>query len=202
MHSPQALLESTLVIVDIETTGFSPQSSALTEIGAVKLVNGTVVEEFQTFVDPEQPIPSFISSMTGISDDDVFGAPSQLEAVQNFLDFAGLNSTFETDPILVAHNAAFDLGFLRYICNNNASQWPALAYIDTLYLSRNVFRHERPAPENFKLDTLASHFNVPVKPSHRALADAQATVSILLNLFDLHQKHNLGAVRVFEHSAT
>src|SRR5664279_3363886 len=104
-----ALREVTFVVVDLETTGGSPQSSAITEIGAVKTRGGEVLGEFQTLVDPGGPIPPFIVALTGITDAMLIAAPRIEQVLPAFLEFLG-------DAVLVAHNAPFDVGFLKAAC--------------------------------------------------------------------------------------
>lgn len=165
------LAEATLVVVDLETTGTNPASDAITEIGAVKVRGGEVLGEFRTFVDPERPIPAYIASLTGITDATVRGAPSIRTVLPMFLDFAG------ADAALVAHNARFDIGFLRACAAECAVEWPAPTVLDTLALARTVFRRDE--VRDHRLSTLAAHVGATVTPDHRALSDARATVDVL-----------------------
>jgi DNA polymerase-3 subunit epsilon len=165
------LAEATLVVVDLETTGTDPARDAITEIGAVKVRGGEVLGEFRTFVDPERPIPAYIASLTGITDATVRGAPSIRTVLPMFLDFAG------ADAALVAHNARFDIGFLRARAAECALEWPSPPVLDTLALARTVFRRDE--VRDHKLSTLAAHVGATVTPDHRALSDARATVDVL-----------------------
>ncbi|WP_341855297.1 DEDD exonuclease domain-containing protein [Brachybacterium sp. GPGPB12] len=165
------LAEATLVVVDLETTGTDPAADAITEIGAVKVRGGEVLGEFRTFVDPERPIPAYIASLTGISDATVRGAPSIRTVAPMFLDFVG------PEAALVAHNARFDIGFLRARGAECALEWPAPTVLDTLALARTVFRRDE--VRDHKLSTLAAHVGAAVTPDHRALSDARATVDVL-----------------------
>ena len=165
------LAEATLVVVDLETTGTDPSADAITEIGAVKVRGGEVLGEFRTFVDPERPIPAYIASLTGISDATVRGAPSIRTVLPMFLDFVG------SEAALVAHNARFDIGFLRARTAECALEWPAPTVLDTLALARTVFRRDE--VRDHKLSTLAAHVGAAVTPDHRALSDARATVDVL-----------------------
>ncbi len=164
------LVDTTFVVVDLETTGGSPTGCAITEIGAVKVRGGQVLGEFQTLVNPAAPIPAFIAVLTGITDSMVAHAPTADVAVAAFLDFA-------RDTVLVAHNAAFDIGFLKAACTRFDLDWPDPRVLDTVKLARQVVTRDE-AP-NVKLATLARVFRTRVQPSHRALADAQATVDVL-----------------------
>jgi DNA polymerase-3 subunit epsilon len=138
------LVDTTFVVVDLETTGGSPADCAITEIGAVKVRGGQVLGEFQTLVDPGSPIPPFIAVLTGITDAMVTGAPSEAQAVPAFLEFA-------RGAVLVAHNAGFDTGFLRAACARLGLAWPDPPVLDTVGLARQVLTRDE-AP-NVKLST-------------------------------------------------
>lgn len=148
-------------IFDIETTGLSPVSCGITEIGAVKYQGGKVVEIFQTFVNPGMPIPKNITDLTGITDDMVKDAPSQSEAVKAFLDFAG-------NSILVAHNANFDMGFIRKVATDNKYKLEN-PYLDTVSLSRYL----NPDLTRHSLDAVAKHYNLGSFNHHRASDDCE-----------------------------
>ncbi len=164
------LREVTFVVVDLETTGGTPGSCAITEVGAVKVRGGEVLGEFQTLVDPGGPVPAFISTLTGITTSMVVGAPGIGEVLPSFLEFA-------RGAVLVAHNARFDVGFLKAAAADLGHPWPAPVVLDTVALARRaVTRDEVP---NHKLSTLAAFFGATVTPNHRALADARATVDVL-----------------------
>lgn len=171
----EPLSATTFVVVDLETTGGSPSSSAITEIGAVKTRGGEVIGEFQTFVDPGGPIPPFIVALTGITDAMVMAAPRIEAVLPAFLEFLG-------DAVLVAHNARFDVGFLKAACRDHGYAWPANEVVDTLTLARRATTKEE-AP-NKKLATLARLFGSTVEPNHRALEDARATSQVLHGLFE------------------
>jgi DNA polymerase III subunit epsilon len=165
----------TFCVVDLETTGGSAEAgSSITEIGAVKVRGGEVLGEFQTLVDPETAIPAFIAVLTGITDRMVADAPRIESALPAFLEFA-------SGCVLVAHNAPFDIGFLRHFATRQGRPWPAFEVVDTARLARRVITRDD-AP-NCKLSSLARVFNSSTTPNHRALADARATVDVLHGLF-------------------
>ena len=164
------LSEVTFVVVDLETTGGSPNGGAITEVGAVKVRGGAVLGEFQTLVNPGAPVPAFISALTGITTSMVAGAPPIEQVLPSFLEFAH-------GAVLVAHNAPFDIGFLKAAARSLDYPWPGAQVLDTVALARRaVTRDEVP---NHKLATLAALFHTSTSPSHRALADARATVDVL-----------------------
>lgn len=176
----QPLATTDFVVVDLETTGAGPEAS-ITEIGAVRVRAGEVVGEFQTLVNPHTHIPPLVQVLTGITDTMVASAPRLAQALPPFLEFAA-------GAVLVAHNAAFDVGFLRRACAEREVAWPGYPVVDTVALARGVLlRDEVP---NVKLATLARYFRCPTSPNHRALTDARATVHVLHAL--LERVGNLG----------
>jgi len=175
------LSQVTFCVVDLETTG-SGADDTITEIGAVKVAGGQVLGEFQTLVNPNTHIPALIAILTGITDQLVAGAPKLAEVLPGFLEFA-------RGCVLVAHNARFDVGFLKRACASLDYAWPGPEVVDTVALARQVLlRDEVP---NVKLGTLAAHFHTTTTPNHRALDDARATVEVLHGL--LERVGNLGA---------
>jgi len=164
------LAEVTFVVVDLETTGGTPAECGITEIGAVKVRGGEVLGEFQTLVDPGGPVPPFIQVLTGITTSMLVGAPRIEEVLPAFLEFAH-------GSVLVAHNAPFDVGFLRAAAARTGHAWPGYRVVDTVRLARRVVTRDE-AP-NHKLGTLAALFGAEVAPTHRALDDARATVDVL-----------------------
>jgi DNA polymerase-3 subunit epsilon len=184
------LAEVTFVVVDLETTGGSPHTAAITEIGAVKVQGGHVLGEFQTLVNPMTDIPPFIAVLTGITDVMVAGAPTLRGVLPSFLEWS-------RGSVLVAHNAPFDLGFLRAGCASLELDWPAYDSLDTARLARRVLTRDE-APD-CKLATLARTFRTTTTPCHRALADAQATTDVLHGLIE--RLGNLG-VRSLEELQT
>lgn len=169
------LSEATFVVVDLETTGARADESGITEIGAVKVRGGEVLGEFGTLVNPDAPIPPFITVLTGITEAMVATAPRIDTVLPAFLEFA-------RGAVLVAHNAPFDIGFLKAACAAHDHPWPKPTVLDTVPLARRlVTRDEVP---NHKLATLAAFFRVADQPTHRALDDARATVGVLHALIE------------------
>ena len=169
----RTLADTDFVIVDLETTGWTPGEARITEIGAVRFAGGRVVGEFSTLINPGQPIPPDIAALTGISDAMVAGAPRIKSVLPGFLAFAGRS-------VLTAHNAPFDLGFLIAACGDCGLHWPGFPVLDTVTLARQVLG-ETEVPD-CKLSTLATYFGSPTSPCHRALADAKATAAVLHGL--------------------
>lgn len=170
------LRDITFCVVDLETTGGSAAAgSMITEIGAVKVRGGEVLGEFQTLVNPHAAIPPFIAVLTGITNSMVSDAPSIESALPAFLEFAA-------GTVLVAHNAPFDVGFLRHFASAQDLVWPAFEVLDTAKLARRVITRDD-AP-NCKLSSLAQLFNATTTPNHRALSDARATVDVLHGLME------------------
>ncbi len=151
---------------DIETTGLDASSDRITEIGAVKIVDGQIARRFQTFVDPGMPIPQEIVRLTGITDEDVAGGLSEKDAVAAFLDFAG-------DLPLVAHNAAFDVGFIRKAAGRAGLPFDPV-YIDTLPVARSLLRDLR----RYSLDVVSHALGLPEFNHHRASDDAAVCAGI------------------------
>jgi DNA polymerase-3 subunit epsilon len=165
------LIHTTFVVLDLETTGGSPHDGdGITEVGAVKVRGGEEIGRFATLINPGQPIPPFITVLTGITTAMVTPAP-RIEAV-----LPGLLE-FLRGAVLVAHNAPYDVGFLKAACARHGYGWPGPRVLDTATLARRVFlRDEVP---NRKLGTLAAYLRTEHQPSHRALDDALATVDVL-----------------------
>ncbi len=163
------LHDVTFCIIDLETTGGNRTDDMITEIGAVKVRGGEFLGTFQTLVNPGRAIPPQITVLTGLSDALVSNAPRIEAVLGTLIDFVG-------DSVIVAHNAGFDVGFLRAACQR--AERPPLAgiVVDTVALARRLVRDEVP---NCKLSTLASRFRLSHQPSHRALDDALATADLL-----------------------
>ena len=169
------LSDVTFVIVDLETTGGAPADAGITEIGAVRVRAGEVLGEFQCLVNPGSPIPPFVAALTGITDATVAGAPALPAVLPQFLEFLG-------DAVLVAHNAPYDVGFLKAGCRRLDQPWPEPAIVDTARLARVALHRDE--TRNCKLATLAAHFRATVTPTHRALDDARATTDVLHGLLE------------------
>lgn len=156
------------VVFDIETTGLSSINDKIIEIGAIKIKNQEIIDKFETFINPEIPISNFISKLTKITDEMVKDYPKIDKVLPMFLDF--INGS-----VLVAHNANFDVGFIKA-----KSKLLGLKIdnpvLDTLELSRHMYSNLK----NYKLDTVAEHLNVDLKNHHRAVDDAMATAEIFL----------------------
>ncbi len=169
----QNLADVCFVVLDLETTGKAPSEGGITEIGAVKVRGGEVVSEFQTLVQPPSPIPAFITLLTGISNSMVASAPALSAVLPSFMEFI-------RGSVLVAHNAPYDIGFLRAACGRYGYDWPPATVLDTLQLARHVLHQDE--VRNHKLASLAHLFSASVIPDHRALTDARATVDVLHGL--------------------
>jgi DNA polymerase III epsilon subunit family exonuclease len=173
------LQETTFVVVDLETTGASPKKgAAITEIGAVKVKGGEVIGEFKSFVNPLSPIPEYITEMTGINDLMLAHAPVIDEIFPTFLEFVGSHN----EAVLVAHNAPFDLSFLKSAAKDLDYEWPKYKTLDTVTIARQLLTKED--VRDCKLGTLAQFFGTKTEPNHRALDDAKATTEILHGLFE------------------
>lgn len=161
-----------MVVFDIETTGLSAQSCGITEIGAVLVRQGEVLDRFNILTDPEMPIPPEVTKLTGITDDMVKGQVKNGEAVKAFLDFCG-------NRLLIAHNADFDTGFIRRVSDDAGLEFPN-PYLDTLSMSRYV----NPELKKHKLDILADYFGLGDFNHHRASDDAEMLSLIFFKMLD------------------
>jgi DNA polymerase-3 subunit epsilon len=164
-----ALHEVTFVVIDLETTGGSANSCAITEVGAVKLKGGECLGTYQTMVDPGCAIPPEITMITGITEAMVMRAPRMEAVMPSLLEFIG-------DGVIVGHNIRFDIGFLNAALAQQGREPLHHRSIDTLALARRLLRDEVP---NCKLGTLADRLRLSHTPSHRALDDALATGDLL-----------------------
>ena len=167
--------EATFCVLDIETTGGAPGRSKITEIAAVRLRGGEIIDRFETLVDPGRPIPAPITRITGITDALLVGQPRIEEALERFVAFVG-------DDVMVAHNAPFDFRFLNYERFRLAGRYFTQPWLDTLVIARRLLRRRL---DRFDLGTLAEWADTAVRPSHRALPDAEATAEILVLLLEL-----------------
>ena len=168
-----------IVCFDIETTGLKVTQEAITEIGAVRLRNGEIVETFQTFVDPERRLTPEIIGLTGITDEMLRGAPKLKDALTAFLAFAG-------DAPLAAHNAEFDISFIRAGCRKCSIPFEP-TYIDTLILAQNLL----PGLGKYKLDIVADHLQLPQFNHHRASDDAVPVAQMLTKFFPMLEERGV-----------
>jgi DNA polymerase-3 subunit alpha (Gram-positive type) len=173
-NANRKLHETDYVVFDLETTGAKCPPCRVTEIGAYRVRKGEITDEFHTLVNPEVPIPFFITQLTGISDQMVRYEPNFREVADDFLEFIG-------DSVLVAHNAHFDLRFLNHeIGRIHENYRVANPHLCTVQLSRKLLPHI----ENHKLHTVADYYRVSLINHHRASEDARATAHIFINLLD------------------
>jgi DNA polymerase III epsilon subunit family exonuclease len=180
------------VVVDVEATGAKTPPNRLIELGAYRIRGGRIVDKFMSLVNPEIPIPRFVASLTGISNDMVRNAPVFAIVAPQWLDFVD-------DSVLVAHNAPFDTSFLNHeISRVYPGHRMVNPHLCTVRLARRAF----PDLSNHRLDTIASHFSIPIVSRHRAGSDALATAEIfLLLLTELEETYgikDLAAARNFQ----
>ena len=168
------LIDVPFCVLDLETTGGSPASCEITEIGAVRYRGGEIEGTFHTLVNPGAEIPPFITILTGITHAMVIEAPAISEALPAFLEFVG-------DAVVVGHNVRFDLSFLNAAAERLGYGRLSNRSVDTASLARRLIRSE---VRNLKLGTLAAHFRSPIEPTHRALDDARATAHVLWSLLE------------------
>ena len=172
MGESSRTLEEDFICFDLETTGLSAKKDRITEIGAVRIHNGGVTEHFDTFVDPEMPIPQKITELTGITGAMVQGAPKEAEALEAFYRFCG-----DEKVVLVAHNAGFDTSFLRAAGERTGKKF-SYPYVDSVPVCRSLLRDIK----NCKLDTVAAYLKLKPFNHHRADDDAAVLGEIVLNL--------------------
>ena len=174
-----SLAEITFIVLDLETTGASPANGcAITEIGAIAVRGGEILEEFSTFVNPQVVLPEYIVNLTGITDEMLEGAPLIDQAFPEFIEFINRHE----DVHLVAHNAPFDIGFLKAAAHSLSHNWPKYEVIDTVKLARRVI--DRTEIQNYKLGTLSQFFDTKALPNHRALGDVKTTIEVLHRLIE------------------
>lgn len=158
------------VVMDLETTGWSPERDAITEVGAVRVRPGRVLGELSFLVNPGAPVPAEITALTGLTDTMLALAPPVAAVLPALL-------AFSAGCVVTAHNAPFDVGFLSAAYTAAGIAWPAGPVVDTLPMARALTTADE-VPDH-KLGTLARYFGVAHEPSHRALADARATAALL-----------------------
>ncbi len=169
----QNIEDTTYCVLDLETTGFSFRTEKITEIGIMKVKNHEVIDEFSTFVNPEKPIPQRVVEVTNITDDMVKDAPKISEVLPKVLEFIG-------DSVLVAHNADFDIGFLKHNCAELGLKL-GNTYLDTLRLAKDLF----PEYKKYKLGPIAENLGIKVEVAHRALDDVDTTVKVFNVMLDM-----------------
>lgn len=162
------------VVLDVETTGDSPTTAALTEIAAARYQGGQCTGELQSLVDPRCAVPPLITVLTGITDDMVRGAPAVSSVLPSLLEFV-------RGSVIVGHNVSFDLSFLDAALAANGYEPLDNTTVDTLALARRLVRPDVP---NCKLRTLATALRLEHLPSHRALDDVRATADLLHRLIE------------------
>ena len=167
-------LDDTYVVFDIETTGLSKEKEMITEIGAVKVADGKIIDRFSTFVNPQRPISAEIKKLTGITDDMVKDAPTIENVLPEFLKFC-------EDTVLVAHNASFDTGFIRIAAERAGLGELHHTIVDTLELARALL----PELNKHKLDIVCEHLGVTLNGHHRAVNDAEATAEVFIKFLDM-----------------
>ncbi len=166
-------LDSSYVIFDLETTGFSPELNNIIEIGAVKVKDGKIIDRFSAFVNPKEPIPFRIEQLTGINDGMVINAPGIETVLPEFLDFS-------KDCVMVAHNADFDTSFIIKKAHLLGLK-PEFTIVDTVSMARILL----PQLNRFKLDTVAKALNISLENHHRAVDDAECTAYIFLKFAEM-----------------
>ena len=159
-------IDTEYCVLDIETTGIPYRSEMITELGAIKIKNGEIIDEFECFVNPEKPIPYEVVQVTHITDDMVKSAKTIKDVLPEFIKFCG-------DNVLVAHNANFDIGFLRYQANKLGLKFDN-TYIDTLSLAKDLF----PEFTKYKLGIIATNLRIKLDVAHRALDDVKTLVKV------------------------
>lgn len=172
-------MEEAFVVFDIETTGFSPVSNRIIEIGAVRVEKGSIVDRFSVFVNPQIPIPFKIEQLTGINDGMVVDAETIEEVLPKFLEFS-------EGAVMVAHNAGFDMSFIIENCKRQGIE-REFTYVDTVGMARMLL----PGLNRFKLDTVAKALNIPLLNHHRAVDDAACTAEIFVKFIAMCRERDI-----------
>jgi DNA polymerase-3 subunit alpha (Gram-positive type) len=185
------LEELDYVVVDLEATGAKMPPNRVIELGAYRISHGRIVDNFLTLVNPEIPIPRFVVALTGITNEMVKTAPVFADVAPKWLDFV-------SDAVLIAHNAPFDTSFL----NHEISRvYPGHRMINTHLCTVKLTRRVFPGLTNYRLDTVADHFSIPIFHRHRAGSDALATAEVFLHLLSRLTENgvkNLATARSFQ----
>lgn len=176
-------IDTEYCVFDLETTGISPKTEKITEIGAIKIKNGEVIDTFECFVNPEKPIPEKVVEITHITDDMVKDAKTIEEILPDFLEFVG-------DSVLVAHNAEFDIGFIKHNAKNQNLNFDN-TYIDTLKLAKDLF----PDYKKFKLGIIADKLGIKVDVAHRALDDVKTLVQVFEVMLKMLKDKNVKTLK-------
>ena len=166
-------IDTTYCVLDLETTGFSAKTEKITEVGIMKVKNGEVIDEFSCFVNPEKHIPERVTEVTNITDEMVKDAKTIEQVFPEILDFI-------EDSVLVAHNAPFDMGFLKQNAKILGYEFD-YTYIDTLSLAKDLF----PDYKKYKLGKIAENLGIKVEVAHRALDDVDTTVKVFRVMLDM-----------------
>ncbi len=182
-------LDGAFVVFDLETTGRSQADDAIIEIGAVRIENGNITARFSEFVNPKRNIPARITELTHITDDMVEDADFITGILPRFLEFS-------KDAVLVAHNASFDVGFIKENCRRLGIS-REFSYLDTMGLARLLL----PKLSRFKLDTVAKALNVSLENHHRAVEDAEATAEIFLKLMPMLSDKGISSLKGINEAA-
>lgn len=179
-------LDTTYCVLDLETTGFSPRLEKITEIGVMKYQDGKVVDKFSCFVNPEKSIPPRVVEVTGITDDMVRNAETIDKVFPKLLEFI-------KDSVLVAHNAEFDVGFLRHVARELGYEFD-FTYLDTLSLAYELF----PEYKTYKLGRIAKNLGIKVDVAHRALDDVDTTVKVFKVMLDMLKERGVDTLEDIE----
>ena len=183
VHEKGQSVQDTYVVFDIETTGFSPVTDKIIEIGAVKVEKGKITDKFSTFINPRVPIPFRITQLTSITDAMVMDSPGIEEALPAFLAFVG-------DAALVAHNASFDVSFIEENCKNQGIQ-ADFTSVDTVAMARILL----PTLARFKLNIVAKALNISLENHHRAVDDAGATAEIFVKFVEMLEERGIHTLK-------
>lgn len=159
------------VLVDIETTGFSPVKDNIIEIGAIKVKNNEIISEYNELIKIDKILSPFTTKLTGITDEMLQSGKNITEVLKEFVKFS-------ENKIIIGHNVTFDLGFLNYNCRKYLNYNLNNDYVDTMCMARKIV----PNSINYKLGTLANLFNVSYEGAHRGLKDVQITYEVYNNL--------------------
>ncbi len=179
-------LDTTYCVLDLETTGFSPRLEKITEIGVMKYQDGKVIDKFSCFVNPEKSIPPRVVEVTGITDDMVRNAETIDKVFPKLLEFI-------KDSVLVAHNAEFDVGFLRHFAKELGYEFD-FTYLDTLSLAYELF----PEYKTYKLGRIAKNLGIKVDVAHRALDDVDTTVKVFKVMLDMLKERGVNTLEDIE----